>query len=139
MGAIIGTRAPSASRQAMPGKAIASQGGVEAAVAEPDRRKVKGVMADTPTSISRRRGSAPILVNPAYTSQIDSRTGLLQGRRRRDRFYCRDGVVLDADVNAACNIPARLYDEEITLYMPYRAMRAQLADYIKEERASSDR
>ncbi|MCY3658451.1 MAG: hypothetical protein OXG36_05430, partial [Caldilineaceae bacterium] len=66
MGAIIGTRAPSASRQAMPGKAIASQGGVEAAVAEPDRRKVKGVMADTPTSISRRRGSAPALVNPAY-------------------------------------------------------------------------
>ena len=96
-------------------------------------------MADTPTSISRRRTSAPILVNPAYTSQIDSRTGLLQGRRRRDRFYCRDGVVLDADVNAACNIPARLYDEEITLYMPYRAMRAQLADYIKEERASWDR
>ncbi|MCE2468488.1 MAG: hypothetical protein J4G06_10795 [Caldilineaceae bacterium] len=35
---------------------------------------VKGVMADTPTSISRRRGSALALVNPAYTSQIDSRT-----------------------------------------------------------------
>ena len=40
---------------------------------------VKGVMADTLTSISRRRGSAPALVNPAYTSQVDSRTGLLQG------------------------------------------------------------
>ena len=49
---------------------------------------VKGVMADTFTSISRRRGSAPALVNPAYTSQVDSRTGLLQGRRRWDRFYC---------------------------------------------------
>ncbi|MYA04319.1 MAG: transposase, partial [Caldilineaceae bacterium SB0664_bin_22] len=53
---------------------------------------VKGVMADTLTSISRRRGSAPALVNPAYTSQVDSRTGLLQGTRRRDRFYCLDGV-----------------------------------------------
>ena len=89
---------------------------------------VKGVMADTLTSISRRRGSAPALVNPAYTSQVDSRTGLLQGRRRWDRFYCCDGVVLDADVNAACNILARLYDEEITLYMPYREVRALLAE-----------
>ena len=89
---------------------------------------VKGVMADTLTSISRRRGSVPALVNPAYTSQIDSRTGLLQGRRRWDRFYCCDGVVLDADVNAACNILARLYDEEITLYMPYREVKALLAE-----------
>ncbi len=89
---------------------------------------VKGVMADTLTSISRRRGSALALVNPAYTSQIDSRTGLLQGTRRWDRFYCLDGVVLDADANAACNILARLYDEEITLYMPYRDVRALLAE-----------
>ena len=36
---------------------------------------VKGVMADTLTSISRRRGSALALVNPACTSQIDSWTG----------------------------------------------------------------
>ena len=89
---------------------------------------VKGVMADTLTSISRRRGSAPALVNPAYTSQIDSRTGLLQGRRRWDRFHCIDGAVLDADANAACNILARLYDDEITLYMPYRDVRALLAE-----------
>ncbi len=89
---------------------------------------VKGVMADTLTSISRRRGSALALVNPAYTSQIDSRTGLLQGTRRWDRFYCLDGVVLDADANAACNILARLYDAEITLYMPYREVKALLAE-----------
>ena len=89
---------------------------------------VKGVMADTFTSISRRRGSAPALVNPACTSQIDSRTGLLQGRRRWDRFYCCDGAVPDADVNATCNIPARLYDEEITLYMPHGEVKALLAE-----------
>ena len=77
---------------------------------------VKGVMADTLISISRRRGTALVLVNPAYTSQIDSRTGLLQGKRRWDRFYGLDGVVLDADTNAARNILARLYDDEITLY-----------------------
>ncbi|MCE2468836.1 MAG: hypothetical protein J4G06_12600, partial [Caldilineaceae bacterium] len=39
-----------------------------------------------------------------------------------------DGVVLDADANAACNILARLYDEEITLSMPYRDVRALLAE-----------
>ena len=89
---------------------------------------VKGVMADTLTSISRRRGSALALVNPAYTSQIDSRTGLLQGRRQWDRFHCIDGAVLDADANAACNILARLYDDEITLYTPYRDVRALLVE-----------
>ncbi len=77
----------------------------------------RGVMADTLTSISRRRGSALALVNPACTSQIDSRTGLLQGRCRGDRFDCLDGVVPDADANDACNIPARLCDDGITLYI----------------------
>ena len=89
---------------------------------------VKGVMADTLTSISRRRGSVPALVNPAYTSQTDSRTGLLQGRRQGDRFHCIDGAVLDADTNAACNILARLYDDEITLYTPFREVKALLVE-----------
>ena len=89
---------------------------------------VKGLMADTLTSISRRRGSALVLVNPAYTSQIDSRTGLLQGTRRGDRFYGLDGVVLDADTNAARNILQRLYDDGITLYMPYREVKRLLLD-----------
>ena len=91
---------------------------------------VKGIMADTLTSISRRRGSALVLVNPAYTSQIDSRTGLLQGKRRWDRFHGIDGVVLDADTNAARNILARIYDEEITLYMPFKEVKRLLQDRI---------
>ena len=89
---------------------------------------VKGIMADTFTSISRRRGLALVLVNPAYTSQIDSRTGLLQGTRRGDRFYGLDGVVLDADTNAARNILQRLYDDGITLYTPYREVKRLLRD-----------
>ena len=89
---------------------------------------VKGIMADTLTSISRRRGSALVLVNPAYTSQIDSRTGLLQGQRRWDRFHGIDGVVLDADTNAARNILARMYDDEITLYTPFREVKRLLRD-----------
>ncbi len=89
---------------------------------------VKGIMADTLTSISRRRGSALVLVNPAYTSQIDSRIGLLQGERRGDRFYGLDGVVLDADTNAARNILQRMYDPEIDLYTPYRKVKRLLLD-----------
>ncbi len=91
---------------------------------------VKGIMADTLSSISRRRGSALVLVNPAYTSQIDSRTGLLQGRRRGDRFYGLDGVVLDADTNAARNILQRMYDPEIDLYTPYRKVKRLLQHRI---------
>ena len=89
---------------------------------------VKGVMADTPTSISGRRGSALVLVNPAYTSPIDSRTGLLQGARCGDRFHGLDGVVLDADANAARNILARLYDAEISLHTPPREVKRLLRD-----------
>ena len=43
-------------------------------------------------------------VSPAYTSQIDSRTNKKDGVRLHSRYYCKDGVVLDADWNAAINI-----------------------------------
>ena len=90
----------------------------------------KGLIADALTAISRCRGSALVLVNPAYTSQIDSRTGLLQDTRRGDRFHGLDGVVLNADTNAARNILGRLYDDEITPYTPYQAAKALLLDGI---------
>ncbi len=32
------------------------------------------------------------------------------------------------NINAACNILARLYDEEIKLHMPYREVKALLAE-----------
>lgn len=46
-------------------------------------------------------------VSPYMTSQIDSRTGRRDGERRGCRYYCKDGVVLDADWNAAVNIGVR--------------------------------
>ena len=87
----------------------------------------KGVIAEALDSVSSRRGSAVVLVNPAYTSQIDSRTGCLDGKRQGDRFYCSDGVVLQADQNAARNVLARLSDPEIERFMPYRAGEGDLA------------
>lgn len=46
-------------------------------------------------------------VSPRYTSQIDCRTGRMVGTRKGCRFYGDDGVVLDADWNAAINIVDR--------------------------------
>lgn len=48
-----------------------------------------------------------ISVNPRYTSQIDHRTGEKDGTRQGRRYYGQDGVVLDADQNAAINIAKR--------------------------------
>jgi len=45
-------------------------------------------------------------VNPAYTSKDDYR-GLQRGVRKGCRYYASDGVVLDADHNAAINIAKR--------------------------------
>jgi len=47
------------------------------------------------------------LVSPAYTSQIDSVTGLREGTRNGIRFYAKSGIVYDADINAAINIARR--------------------------------
>jgi IS605 OrfB family transposase len=86
----------------------------------------KGVIAEALDSVSSRRGSTVVLVNPAYTSQIDSRTGGLDGKRQGDRFHCFDGVVLQADENAARNVLARLSDPDIERFMPYRQVKAIL-------------
>lgn len=48
-----------------------------------------------------------ITVSPAYTSQIDHRTGKLDGKRIGGRYIGKDDQVLHADVNAACNIGLR--------------------------------
>jgi IS605 OrfB family transposase len=48
-----------------------------------------------------------ITVSPAYTSQIDHRTGELDGHRVGGRYIGKDGQILHADVNAACNIGLR--------------------------------
>ena len=49
-------------------------------------------------------GKQVVSVSPQYTSQIDSRTSKKDGKRLGCRYYCSDGVVLDADWNASVNI-----------------------------------
>ena len=48
-----------------------------------------------------------VTVNPFETSQRDNRTGKKDGMRKGARYYAKDGVVFDADCNAAINIAKR--------------------------------
>lgn len=52
-------------------------------------------------------GKHVCLVSPAWTSQIDSISGIKEGERRGCRFYAKSGLVYDADINAAINIARR--------------------------------
>ena len=45
-----------------------------------------------------------------------------------DKLYRITGEVMDADINAACNIRERLYDAESTLHMPYHTVKQILTD-----------
>lgn len=52
-------------------------------------------------------GKQVVSVSPAYTSQTDSRTNKRDGIRKGCNYICSDGVVFDADWNAAVNIALR--------------------------------
>jgi IS605 OrfB family transposase len=93
----------------------------------------KGLTARALHDVSERRGSALVLVNAAYTSQVDPRTGLL-AVRRGDRLHLPGGVVMQADHAAAINILQRASDPDITLHTPHARVRQ-----ILQERADRHR
>ncbi len=86
----------------------------------------KSLLAEALDSVCEQRHAEHVLVNGAYTSQMDSTTGLLQGRRVGDKFYRITGDVLQADHNAALNVLARLADPEIKRFTPYRDVKRLL-------------
>jgi len=94
----------------------------------------KGYLAEALKSVCQRRGSTLVLVSCAYTSQTDSRNGLLLGKRRGDSFHCYDGVVLQADENAARNVKARLSDPDIDRWTPYKKVKSILLERTKGQR-----
>ena len=57
-------------------------------------------------------GKEVATVEPAYTSLLDSR-GMPQGIRQGTRYRASDGVLLDADINAASNVALRHHPESI--------------------------
>ncbi|HEX5542849.1 MAG TPA: zinc ribbon domain-containing protein [Micromonospora sp.] len=93
----------------------------------------KGVTAEALASVSERRGSTLVMVNAAYTSQVDPSTGLLAARAG-DRLHCPGGVVWQADHAAAINVLARVGDPDITLHTPHTRVRQ-----ILQERADRQR
>nr|WP_293122020.1 zinc ribbon domain-containing protein [Moorena sp. SIO4G3] len=87
---------------------------------------MKGVVRDSLQKWADWTGSVVTEVQPSYTSQIDSRNGTLLGKRTGDNFTGFDGVVLQADYNAAKNILARATDKEVTRYMSRTEVQAVL-------------
>jgi len=83
----------------------------------------KGVLAESLDSVCTQRKASHVLVCGAYTSQMDSTNGLLQGKRVGDKFYRANGDVLQADHNAALNVLARLDDPDIGRFTPYKEVR----------------
>ena len=77
----------------------------------------KGTLQKSLDEIANRRNCQVSVVNAAYTSQVDSRYGVLLGTRKGDQFFTFDGEVLSADGNAARNIEARLTDTKIPRYL----------------------
>jgi IS605 OrfB family transposase len=63
-------------------------------------------LLNTLTYKAQALGKRVETVNPAYTSKDDFR-GIEKGKRVGCRYYCIDGKVLDADLNAAINIGQR--------------------------------
>jgi hypothetical protein len=92
----------------------------------------KGIVADALTQVSSRVGCTVISVNPCYTSQLDSRHGVLLGIREGDKFTCFDGVVLQSDINAADNILARSSDDEITRFTKYTVAKEILLERTRK-------
>jgi len=83
----------------------------------------KRVLAKALESVTSARSSRLRLVNCAYTSQIDSHTRMLEGKRVGDKFYHANGDVTHAGTNAAANIKHRFDDAEISLYMSYQMVK----------------
>lgn len=77
----------------------------------------KGELQKALDEISVRKGAKVTLVNPAYTSQVDSSNGTLLGKRVGDQFITYQGVIIQSDINAAINIKNRASDPEITRFM----------------------
>ncbi|WP_293019177.1 MULTISPECIES: transposase [unclassified Moorena] len=87
---------------------------------------MKGQMRDSLEKWANWTGSVVTEVQPSYTSQVDSVTGTLLGKRNGDNFTRFNGVVLQSDHNAAKNILNRGTDKEITRYMNKTEVQAVL-------------
>ncbi|MCP4696232.1 MAG: hypothetical protein GY862_05210 [Gammaproteobacteria bacterium] len=98
----------------------------------------KGSITEALETVTKAGGSRLHCVNAACTSQMDSNTHLLQGKRVGDKFHHVNGEVSQSDINAARNVRHRLNDPDILRYTPYTKVRQILPDRLRasEELAS---
>ncbi|WP_017743118.1 hypothetical protein [Scytonema hofmannii] len=87
---------------------------------------VKGYMRDSLQKWADWSDSVITEVNAAYTSQTDSVTLTLLGKRVGDSFTRHTGVVVQSDCNAALAILHRGTDKDITPYMGASEVQAVL-------------
>ena len=93
---------------------------------------MKGSITEALETVTKARGSCLHYVSGAYTSQMDSNTHHLEGRRVGDKFYHVNGEVSHADTNAARNTKHRwVKDKEITRYMPYQIIKRILLSRLR--------
>ncbi len=84
---------------------------------------IKGYLQERLEYKSKLFNIKKAVVNPAYTSQTCSQCGCL-GNRSGDRFKCPNcGMGANADYNASRNILNRKFDNEISLYTPYKRVK----------------
>ena len=98
---------------------------------------MKSDITEALETVTKVRGSDLHYVNAAYTSQMDSKTGLLEGVRNGDKFYHANGEVGQSDINAARNIKQRFFDKGITRYMPYKKVGKLLIDRLRASKELS--
>ncbi len=92
----------------------------------------KGILAKAIDHVTSQRGAINAPVNCAYTSQMDSNTQRLEGKRVGDKFYHVNGEVSHAGVNASKNVRVRYRDSTIKLYMPYKEVKSLLLSRITD-------
>lgn len=71
-------------------------------------------------------------VNAAYTSQICHKCDRF-GERKGDKFYCDYHGVVHADYNASKNVYNRHFDDEISLFTPYKKVKEILLSRLSEK------
>ena len=93
-------------------------------------RWIKGYIQERIEYIASLRQIKLTMINPAYTSKICHECGEF-GVRNNKVFTCKTCGTMDSDYNAACNIKARKYDKEITIYTPYKKVKEILINRHK--------
>ena len=97
---------------------------------------VKGYIDERLNYYADMYGIEVVYVSAAYTSKFCSKCGAkLESRigQHKEIGHCPNCGEIDANINAAKNIKARLYDPEITQFTPYRTIEKILLERYEKK------